>query len=219
VRAVQGAPEGLWLRAERQDSGRGRMGRDWDSPSGNLYVSTIIRLRSGDPAASTLAFVAGLAAFDTIRQVAPEVAIQLKWPNDVLTAARQKICGILLERAGDAVVAGFGINLAYHPANLDRPVSDLRALGANPPDAQGVTEILADNFAMLMHDWRTKPLPTLLRRWESAAHPVGMALQIKLPDGEEIEGLFNGLSDDGALKLRLASGEIRAIHAADVFLI
>lgn len=219
VRAAQGAPEGLWLRADAQDSGRGRLGRVWDSPTGNLYVSTIIRLRANDPPASTLAFIASLAAFDTIRQVAPEVAIQLKWPNDVLTQARQKICGILLERADDAVVAGFGVNLAFHPANLDRPVSDLRALGANPPAVQGVAEILADNFAILMHDWRTKPLPVLLRRWESAAHPVGTALQIKLPDGEEIEGLFNGLSDDGALKLRLASREIRAIHAADVFLI
>jgi BirA family biotin operon repressor/biotin-[acetyl-CoA-carboxylase] ligase len=195
------------------------MGRQWASPAGNLYVSTIIRLRSGDPAASTLAFVAGLAAFDTIRQIAPEVAIQLKWPNDVLALAKQKICGILLERADDAVVAGFGINLSHHPANLDRPVSDLRALGANPPGPQGVAEILADNFSMLLRDWRMKPLSALLGRWESVAHPIGTALQVKLPEGEQIDGLFNGLCDDGALKLRLAGGSIRVIHAADVFLI
>ncbi len=219
ARAAAGAPEGLWLRADRQDSGRGRMGRDWHSPVGNLHASTIIRLRSGDPAASTLAFVAGLAAFDTIRQIAPEIAIQLKWPNDVLTQARQKICGILLERTNDAVVAGFGINLASHPASLDRPVSDLRALGANPPEAQAVAEILANNFALLVHDWRTQPLSPLLCRWQSAAHPVGTALQTRLPDGQELTGLFDGLCDDGALRLRLASGEIRAIHAADIFLI
>jgi BirA family transcriptional regulator, biotin operon repressor / biotin---[acetyl-CoA-carboxylase] ligase len=219
ARAAEGAPEGLWLRADRQDSGRGRMGRDWDSPTGNLYASTIIRLRPHDPPPSTLAFVAGLAAHATIRQIAPEVAIQLKWPNDVLTAAKQKICGILLERAGDAIVAGFGINLAYHPANLDRPVSDLRSLGANPPEPQAVAEILADSLAAQLHIWRTQPLPVLLRQWEAEAHPAGTALQIKLPDGEALEGLFAGLSDDGALKLRLASGEIRAIHAADIFLI
>jgi BirA family transcriptional regulator, biotin operon repressor / biotin---[acetyl-CoA-carboxylase] ligase len=219
VRAAEGAPEGLWLRADRQDSGRGRMGRDWDSPTGNLYASTIIRLRAGDPPPSTLAFAAALAAHATIRLIAPEVAIQLKWPNDVLTTAGQKICGILLERVGDAIVAGFGINIAHHPANLDRPVSNLRSLGANPPEPQAVTQILADSLAMQLHSWRTQPLPVLLRQWEAAAHSQGSALQVKLPDGEALEGLFAGLSDDGALKLRLASGEIRAIHAADVFLL
>ena len=112
------------------------MGRDWASPAGNLYASTIARLVPGDSSPSTLAFVAALAAHDTIGLIAPDVAIQLKWPNDVLSANGQKLCGILLERAGDAIVAGFGINLVWHPVDIGRPVSDLGALGANPPAAQ-----------------------------------------------------------------------------------
>jgi len=56
--AQAGAAEGLWLRAERQTQGRGRQGRAWFSPPGNLYASTLVRLRSGDPPSPTLAFVA-----------------------------------------------------------------------------------------------------------------------------------------------------------------
>lgn len=218
-RIASGVSEGVWLRADRQDGGRGRMGRDWISPAGNLYASTIIRLSPHDPPPATLAFVAGLAAHETIRQIAPEIAIQIKWPNDVLTSVGAKLCGILLERAGDAIVAGFGINLAHHPENIGRATADLRALGANPPEAQGVCEILAAYLAEGLRKWRQEPLGNLLRAWESAAHPHGTALQVSLPDGERIEGLFAGLAGDGALRLRLADGAIRAIHAADIFLI
>ncbi len=219
VRAREGAPEGLWLRADTQDGGRGRLGRQWESASRNVYASTIVRLHPGNPDASSLAFVAGLAAFDAIQIIAPDIAIQLKWPNDVMTAGGAKICGILLERTCDAVVAGFGINLCDHPKGLDRPVSDLRTLGCNPPPAQAVVEILADCFAQLLLRWRTVELASILRAWDSVAHPHGKALSVKIPDGAIIEGLYAGLGDDGALRLRLADGDIRAIHAADIFLI
>lgn len=195
------------------------MGRDWVSPAGNLYASTIALLSPGDPSPSTLAFVAGLAAHDTIKLIAPDVAVQLKWPNDVMSAKGEKLCGILLERSGDAIVAGFGINLIWHPADIGRPVSDLRALGANPPAPQAVCEVLADQFASWLRKWRQQPLGNLLRAWEAAAHPIGTALRVNLPDGEQVDGLFAGLGDDGALSLRLADGAIRAIHAADIFLI
>lgn len=219
ARAAAGAPEGLWLRADTQDSGRGRMGRIWDSANGNLFASTIVRPGTGDPAASSLGFVASLAVFDTVRQIAPEVAIILKWPNDLLTADGAKICGILLERAGDAVVIGIGINLAAHPEGLDRPVTDLRARGANPPHPQAVVEILADYLKLWLDRWRIGGLEPILKGWQANAHVQGKALSVNLPSGECLEGLYSGLNDDGALRLRLADGEIRAIHAADIFLI
>jgi BirA family transcriptional regulator, biotin operon repressor / biotin---[acetyl-CoA-carboxylase] ligase len=147
------------------------------------------------------------------------VPILLKWPNDILAPQGTKICGILLERTGDAVIAGFGINLAYHPSGLDSPVSDLRALGANPPGPQAVCEILADCLSQWLAKWRAQPLADILRAWDAAAHRHGTALTVKSPDGEELQGLYAGLGDDGALKLRLADGQIRAIHAADIFLI
>lgn len=218
-RADQGAPEGLWLRADAQDGGRGRLGRTWESPVGNLFASTIVRVQPNDPAPSSLAFVAAVAVYDTVRHIAPAVAINLKWPNDVLTKDGAKLCGMLLERSGDAVIVGIGLNLVTHPRNLDRKVSDLVSLGATPPDAQSCVEILADAFARWLTIWRQTGLPTVIRQWEAHAHARGTALSAKLPDGEDVHGLFAGLEADGALRLSLADGSIRAIHAADVFLI
>lgn len=194
------------------------MGRSWESRTGNLFASTIVRVHASDPPASTLAFVAALAVFDTVQQIAPEVPVQIKWPNDLLSNGA-KICGMLLERAGDAVVVGIGLNLVSHPQGLDRPVTDLTALGGHPPHPQAVVEILANAFAIWIERWRMGRMRGIVQSWQKLAHTVGTALTVNLPDGTCEEGLYAGLSDDGALQLRLADGSIRAIHAGDVFLI
>lgn len=218
-RITLGAPEGLWLRADAQDKGRGRLGRVWDSKSGNLFTSTIVRSRPLDPPLSSLAFVTALAVVDTIREIAPEIAITIKWPNDILSANGEKLSGMLLERSGEAVVIGVGLNLAHHPDGLDRPISDLTTLGAIPPQPQAACEILANAFGVWLRRWREGGLPEVLRVWQKAAHPVGTAITVNLPSGESLEGLYAGLLVDGALQLRLADGTIRGIHAADIFLI
>jgi BirA family transcriptional regulator, biotin operon repressor / biotin---[acetyl-CoA-carboxylase] ligase len=219
ARAAAGAPEGLWLRADHQDAGRGRMGRAWASASGNLFASTIVRIGPGDPAASSLAFVVALAAYETAQQIAPEVPIMIKWPNDLLTVDGAKICGMLLERGGDAVVAGIGMNLFDHPQALERAVTNFRERGANPPHAQAVVEMLAESLKNWLQRWRIGGLGPILKSWQQYAHPLGTALSVNLPNGDTLQGLYQGLDDDGALRLRLANGEIHAIHAADIFLI
>lgn len=195
------------------------MGRVWDSANGNLFASTIVRIGPGDPPASSLAFVVALAAYETARQVAPEVSIMIKWPNDLLTSNGAKFCGMLLERAGDAVVVGVGMNLFDHPLGLERSVTNLRKCGANPPHAQAVVEILAESLKNWLHRWRMGGLGPILKNWQQYAHPADTALLVQLPNGESMQGLYAGLNDDGALRLRLADGEIHAIHAADIFLI
>jgi len=215
--AASGAEEGLWLRAERQTAGRGRQGRAWDSPPGNLYASTIVRLRRGDPPPATLAMVAAVALDEVVRTVLPGGDLTIKWPNDLLLGGA-KLSGILLERAGDAVVIGIGVNLAHHPEGLPRPVTSLAAHDA-PVDPEPFLEMLADGFARWMERWRGEGIDPVRRRWIERAHPKGTALTANLPDGGAVEGLFDSLDSDGALVLRLADGSARVIHAADVFLI
>ena len=194
------------------------MGRDWQSPIGNFYGSTLVRLRPEDPLAPTLAFVAALAGYDALKEVAPQVDLLIKWPNDILSGGA-KISGILLERRDDAVIIGLGINLAFHPQGLGRPVTSLSALGAEPPTAQEFQPILARSFSHWLGLWRAGPLANILTAWQARAHAKGTPLSVHLPDGQSIEGLFDGLDAYGALQLRLADGAVRAIHAGDVFLI
>ncbi len=219
LRANQGAPEGLWLRADTQNAGRGRLGRNWISPAGNLFASSIVRLKPSDPAAATLAFVAAVAVHKSLSKLSPFSVAQIKWPNDLLSLAGQKLCGILLERSNDAVVAGFGVNLSFQPEGTGRPVTSIAMLGIPPPAPQEFVEILAQDFAETLLQWRTFGSAVILSDWKDRAHPIGTTLNVQLPDGESLSGIYDGLMDDGALMLRLADGAIRVIHAADVFLV
>ncbi|MDN4631740.1 biotin--[acetyl-CoA-carboxylase] ligase [Sphingomonas sp. PsM26] len=143
--------------------------------------------------------------------------VVLKWPNDLLIDGA-KISGILLERTGDAIVVGIGVNLAHHPTDTDRRATSLAAHGATP-DPADFAETLADTFARWLGIWRGQGIAPIRTRWLERAHPIGTALTARLPDGSATDGLFNGLDSDGALILRLADGTARVIHAGDVFLL
>jgi BirA family biotin operon repressor/biotin-[acetyl-CoA-carboxylase] ligase len=205
--AREGAPEGTWLRAERQTGGKGRQGRVWQSPAGNLHASTLVRLQPGDPPAPTLALVAAVALHEVVKPYAP--AARIKWPNDLLVDGA-KLAGILLERQGDAVVVGFGVNLAQHPEGLDRPATSL----APPVALDPFLACLAAAFAAWRDRWRAEGLAPVRAAWLAAAHPVGTVLT-----ANDVHGRFDGLDESGALRLRLEDGGLRIIHAGDVFLL
>lgn len=173
--------------------------------------STVVQLRAGDPIAATLALVAGVALARTVATLAPMVDFQLKWPNDVLIDGA-KCSGILLERTGDAVVIGMGVNLVSAPELPDRPTACLA-----DKDARIDRDRFADVLAVAMVDalwvWRQEGVESVVRAWLPLGHPVGTPLHVS---EQGIDGFFDGLAPDGALRLRLGGGEIMLIHAGDI---
>ena len=211
--ADSAAGEGDWLVALRQSSGKGRQGRQWQSLDGNFAGSTLIRLRDGDPPPATLALAAGLALIEAVDAAAPDRALQLKWPNDLMLDGA-KLGGILLERAGDRIVAGFGVNLAAAPAIEGRPTTSLD--GAVSPHA--FAPLLAASLARLLIAWRSADPAALINAWQHRAHPIGTSITVHSAPGDCLSGRFDGLDPDGSLQLRFDDGRIERIHAGDVTL-
>lgn len=203
--------EGDWLVALEQQAGRGRQGRSWVSASGNFYGSTIVELRDGDPPAQSLSIAAGLALIESIDAAVPAQPLMLKWPNDVMLLGR-KLAGILLERSGELVAVGFGVNLASAPALPDRRSAALG--GQVKPEA--FAPLLAGSFARLLGLWRTSEPALLVHAWLSRAHPVGTRLTVHSGANDTISGRFDGLEPDGALRLRRSDGMIDIVRAGDV---
>lgn len=217
LRAGDAVPEGHWIVADRQTDGRGRQGREWFDGIGNFMGSTLVRCRAGDPAAQTLFLVAGLAAYEAVAWHAPDhCEVSLKWPNDLM-ANGAKIVGILIEAAADTFVIGIGVNLVSAPDVPGRKVAALSDFGT-APDRNVFADDIARCFAAELERWRTTGTASLIRRWCAVAHPPGTRLDVHEPGGRKVSGSFEGLAEDGALRLRLADGALRAIHAGDVLL-
>jgi BirA family biotin operon repressor/biotin-[acetyl-CoA-carboxylase] ligase len=209
--ADAGAVEGDWLVALIQDSGRGRQGRKWLGREGNFYGSTLVELRPSDAAAASLSLVAGLAAIEAVECVGSDLPLMLKWPNDLLLSGK-KLGGILLERSGDRVVVGFGVNLGSAPALPDRKTASLD--GRVSPNAFSL--LLAPRFEKLLGLWRNSGPQLMAHAWLARAHPIGSRLEVHTSPAEKVSGTFVGLEPDGALRLQLPSGEIEIVRAGDV---
>lgn len=220
LRAAEGEPEGLVVRADRQLAGRGRRGRSWISEPGNLYVSLLLRPDRPAAEAATLGFVAALAIGNLVSSLVP-APVRLKWPNDVLVDGA-KISGILLESGGanpvsfDWLVLGMGVNLRHHPGDTLYPTTDLVAAGgpALPPDR--ALDLLLAEFQPLYARWLADGFAGLREDWLRQAQGLGSPIVAKLGT-EDVPGIFAGIDGDGALQLTTESGAMRRIAAGDIF--
>jgi BirA family transcriptional regulator, biotin operon repressor / biotin---[acetyl-CoA-carboxylase] ligase len=117
------------------------------------------------------------------------------------------------------LIVGIGANLGAHPEGIERPTTSLSALGAAHVTPLMFGETLAPLFTVWRDKWRQEGLDPIRHAWLARAHAIGTALSASLPDGERLNGAFDGLTSDCALRLRLADGAVRVIHAGDIFLV
>jgi BirA family biotin operon repressor/biotin-[acetyl-CoA-carboxylase] ligase len=214
--AQQGAGHGTVVWAREQTAGRGRRGRAWVSPPGNLHVSLLLDPGAPLAQAAQLGFVASAALAEALSALAPAASFECKWPNDVWCDGR-KIAGMLLETAGvgDLVVLGVGVDIVHAPNPALYDAVALRDAGCDA-DAGTVMAAFVATFAPLFGAWQTLGFPAVRTSWLARARGVGGPIEVRL-DRETIPGTFRGLDEDGALLLELASGERRRILAGDVF--
>lgn len=220
--AATGAADGTVVWALRQSAGRGRRGRDWQSPEGNLYCSVVMRPPMPLSAALGLSFVAAVAVGDTVAGfLAAGARTQHKWPNDVLVGGA-KIAGILLEASGtpgspaDWVVVGCGVNVGTDPRIVGQPVTTLAAEAGRAVAVRDVLMVLLGNLRLWRARWETQGFAPIREAWLGRAQGLGEDIVVRLPR-EEFSGRFVGLDDSGALLLRLPDGSRRTISAGEVF--
>ena len=221
--AAEGAPHLTLIVADRQTAGRGRMGRSWESPPGNLSWSLLLRPRPDWPRRSDLAILTGLSVHDALAATtgAP-AAFCLKWPNDVLAqlddGGRAKICGILIEASDVAIVVGIGVNVAFAPAGPTRyAATSLCDLGWTEISARTVAEQLTQSFVRRLEQWVEGGLGALRKDYVAAMSGIGEPISVDVGGEERLEGTFSGIAEDGRLRLKRSDGRETLLAAGDVF--
>lgn len=207
--------------AEHQQAGRGRRGRSWHGrPGGSIALSVAATLPLAPPALAGLSIAAGVVCAETLVALGVD-GVRLKWPNDLLVG-EAKIGGMLVEISGEAagpsrVILGIGVNhdLGDERPDAGRAVTDIaRSAPEWVAGRSAVTGALAAAAVELLEDFRRTGLGPYLPRWRRFDDLAGREVEVD-SRGAPVRGTALGVADDGALRVRTASGE-RAFHSGEV---
>jgi BirA family transcriptional regulator, biotin operon repressor / biotin---[acetyl-CoA-carboxylase] ligase len=211
----------VWIVAGEQTAGRGRRGRSWISPKGNLHASALMIDPCPPAVAAQLGFVAGVALARAARDLgATEVG--LKWPNDMMSRGA-KCAGILVEGVGlgsgrAACVVGVGVNCAHAPEGLGYATSCLTRAGEQALGPGELFERLVERFGEALDAWRMgQAFDRIRAAWLDWALGLGERIAIQNGAGER-QGVFEGIDAAGRLLMRSEQG-LDTIEAADLWLL
>jgi len=200
-----------------QTAGRGRRGRPWQSPVGNLHASVLLTLDRSLAESAQIGFVAALALAEGLADLVPAADFRCKWPNDVQCNGK-KIAGMLLETAGDGwLVLGLGVDVtrAPPPGDVLHAAIALAEVGWSG-DAALVLAAFCRRFGPWLEQWRAMGFAPVRQAWLARARGVGDQAVVRL-EAETLTGRFAGLDHDGALMLDQGDAGLRRILAGDVF--
>ena len=190
------ANHGTVVIADTQTAGRGRLGREWQSASGGIYMSVVVTPRKTENAAE-ITLVCAVAVRRALG------VGEIKWPNDIVIDGK-KVCGILCERTADAVVCGIGVNV-NNTVSPDIPATALT--GVNP--SRLVAEILNELEPLLECDFAQ-----LRDEYESYCINISRPVEA-IFENRTIKGVAKGITETGELVIDTPDGEI-CVNAGEV---
>lgn len=201
-------PANTVIVASCQTGGKGRLGRVWESPKGNLYCSIVVADRGN--LSPLLAFVAGVAVAESLADFHPA----LKWPNDILIDGK-KCAGLLLERTESSIIIGIGLNLIsaptkgmlYQTTHLNKAIL--------PED---ILNLILEKLSAYLTLFDTQGFGPVREKWLSYAVGINKSIQVNLPT-KKLQGIFKEMSPQGELVLELPDKRVQNITAGDVFIL
>lgn len=222
VRRVKTIDRPTWIMAKTQTAARGRRGRSWVVPEGNLNATLIFKPEATAAEAAKRSFLAANALFQALAIYVPAQKLALKWPNDVLLSGG-KVAGILLESSGqgpfvDWLSIGIGVNLRHAPEgvqNASFPPICLADAGGGNVEPLDFLSTLADAYATQEAKLLRLGFNRIRDDWMSNAARLGEVITART-GREDVSGIFDSIDGDGNLVLITGTGP-RSISAADVF--
>jgi BirA family biotin operon repressor/biotin-[acetyl-CoA-carboxylase] ligase len=222
--AADGVPEGTVVIAETQTSGKGRLGRKWISPKGNLYLSVVLRPNIPMHKAPLITLTGAVAVASAIRTTSGLEA-GIKWPNDILISGK-KVCGLLTEMSAEQdrirhIVLGIGVDVNMEMGELPPDVRSLSTTLAAEAGAKINRTALLQQVLRDLERWYQKFLANdgdVLDEWKKLNITVGNRITVS-GAGEALNGLAQGVDSDGRLIMRLDNGTVRTLAAGDVTIV
>jgi BirA family biotin operon repressor/biotin-[acetyl-CoA-carboxylase] ligase len=202
-------PEGALAVAGFQSAGRGRLGRTWEAPPGAAILSSILLRPPPEKPLPQLALVAGVAVADALERLTG-LAVQIKWPNDVMLR-RQKVSGILAEAHDGVVVLGIGVNLNQTPEQLPERAGSLRTATGLEWDRDEVLDAVLDALGQRYDEWREGGLDAIYDALAPRDFLRGRPVSVN-----GTSGIAELIERDGRLRIAVGHGESVSVESGEV---
>ena len=212
--------EGTVVISEVQTSGRGRRGREWNSPKGGIYISFILKPNIPPERAPQLTLVSSLALAETLNSMDKKLDAKIKWPNDILIKGK-KISGILTELSSDIekinhIVVGVGVNLNTDKNALPETGTSLKTEMGENVSIKLFLKLFLEHFDLVYKEYITNGINKIIERWRFNSDTLGKKVKI-IGMNETFEGLAKDIDENGALILKTGEKEIK-VYSGDVSL-
>lgn len=218
-----GLEEGTVVIAEKQTRGRGRVGREWFSPKGGLWLSIILKPNIPTSKVQRLSLLAGVAVAKTLKKLY-KLNAKLKWPNDVLIEGK-KICGILVEASGDVdkvnyVIVGIGININVRftgRRELSTTATSILELLGKEVSMVKLTVKLLEEFEKLYLEFKHGEFSRIIEEWRKLSQTLGKKVKVESYE-ESFVGEALDVDEDGFLLVKVRDGLVVRVVAGDIHL-
>jgi BirA family biotin operon repressor/biotin-[acetyl-CoA-carboxylase] ligase len=208
--------------ANKQNKGRGRLNRNWESPKGNLYFSLVLQPQIAVEKISQISFVAicalQIAVAKIFKQQKIVAEIKNKWPNDLLID-QKKVAGILLEskisnKICDFVILGIGVNINSNPSQTLFPSSNIKNFSCEISSSK-MLEFFLEEFENLYENWLNFGFQNIRNLWQKNAYNLNCKININLGESRA-DGIFQEIDEEGNIIIKNHNNEITKISFGDV---
>ena len=205
--------EGRLIITERQSAGKGRLGREWFSPAGGIWLSIILYPQLSPSYISRITLTTAVAVVQAIK-ACTQIESQIKWPNDVLINEK-KVCGILTEMSTELdminwVVIGIGINaninICDFPEDIQKNSTSLKETSGKEVSRVKLLQTFLKEFEKYYEKLKKKEFSSILKECKFFSHTLGKKIRVDI--GEKIiKGEAIDINESGALILKKEDGE------------
>lgn len=205
---------GIVIVADEQTAGRGRVGRTWTSPKGNLYCSILLPPFDKGSVDPRLSLLAANAVYETVADfINDRHGLSTKWPNDILVDGK-KVSGILLEACDKQgkifCIVGIGINIVAEtlervPPEIADHVTALHLVGDPSITRDEVLESLVKHIDAWYARYKKEGASAICSFWNQHCNSIGRTIEIP---SRNVTGVSKGINERGQLIVETESGEI-----------
>jgi BirA family biotin operon repressor/biotin-[acetyl-CoA-carboxylase] ligase len=219
---AKGISEGTLIIAERQSAGKGRLGREWFSPAGGIWLSIILYPQLPPSYIPRITLMTAIAVVKAIK-ICTQIESKIKWPNDILINEK-KVCGILTEMSAELdiinwVVVGIGINVNINhrefPEDIQENTISLKEVSGKEVLRVRIVQIFLQEFERYYESLKRREFSSILKEWKLYSHTLGRKIRVDM--GERIvTGEAVNINEEGALILKKEDGELIKIISGTV---